>query len=206
MKKFIIATITITSFAFAHAEATDKKVFSYDYVQGLYSSGSVNTTSGAVVIGADVTGFQGGISKSVTDNIYITASYGSASANSLKINSTSVPVKIDVQVSTLGVGYRLPLSETVDFNFAVTASTGTSKASGLGVAISESTTTYPFGAGLRFKVAKGAELATSFSTESGKTSFTFGGGFEVSKDIYLVAGYTSSDTTKGTDLGLRFNF
>ena len=206
MKRLIIAIVGITSFAFANAESADKKTFSYDYVQGFYSSGSANTTSAGNVIGLDVTGFQGGISKSVTDNIYITASYGSVSANSIKVNSISYAVKSDVQVSSVGIGYRLPLSETVDLNIAIDASSGTTKASGLGLAISESKTIYPFGAALRFKVAKGVELSTAFSTESGNTSFTFGGGFEVSKDFYLVAGYTSSDATKGTDLGLRFNF
>lgn len=43
MKKLIIAAVTITSFAFAYAETSDKKTFSYDYVQGYYSSGSLET-------------------------------------------------------------------------------------------------------------------------------------------------------------------
>ena len=135
MKRLIITIVGITSFAFANAESADKKTFSYDYVQGFYSSGSVQTTSAGDVIGADVTGFQGVISKSVTDNIYITASYGSVSSNSMKFNSTSYAVKTDVQVSSVGIGYRLPLSEVVDLNFDIAASSGTTKASGLGLAI-----------------------------------------------------------------------
>ena len=206
MKKLIIAAVTITSFTFAYAETSDKKTFSYDYVQGYYSSASLKTISAGNEIAGDVTGFAGVISKSVTDNIYITAYYGAVSANSIKVNSVSYAVKTDAQSSSVGIGYRLPLSETIDLNFDIDALSGTTKASGLGLAISESSTIYPFGAALRFKVAKGVELSTAFSTESGNTSFSLGGGFEVSKDIYLIAAYRSSDATKGTNLGFRFNF
>jgi len=206
MKKLIIAAVTITSFTFAYAESSDKKTFSYDYVQGYYRSGSLKTASAGDVIEADATGFAGVISKSVTDNIYITASYGSGSSNSMKFNSISYAVKTDVQSSSVGIGYRLPLSETIDLNFDIDALSGTTKVSGLGLAISESKTIYPIGAALRFKVAKGVELSTGFSTESGNTSFSLGGGVEVSKDFYLIATYGYSNESKGTNLGIRFNF
>ena len=206
MKKYALATVMLAAFGVTHAENSVTNGFSYDYLEGTYQSATIEQTIDGATIGVDPTGISIGGSKLLTDNIFVTASYNSLTANSLKYQGTAYSVKTTVSGTSFGVGFRMPINEKLDLAVHVASIQGTTKASGLGLAISDSINSTPITAGVRFMAAPNVELQTSYTYDDGDSSYFFGGGVGITKEIAIIGGYNKVDGGSSAIVGLRYNF
>jgi opacity protein-like surface antigen len=206
MKKFALSTVILATLGVAQAENPATNGFSYDYVQGTYQSATIEQTIDGSTIGVDPTGISIGGSKLLTDNIFVTASYNSLTANSLKFEGTAYSVKTTVSGTSFGVGFRMPINEKIDFNVHVASIQGTTKASGLGLTISDTINGTPITAGVRFMAAPNVELQASYEYDDGDSSYFIGGGVGITKEIAIVGGYNKVDGGSSAIVGLRYNF
>lgn len=206
MKKIALSTIMLAALGVAHAESSATNGFSYDYVQGTYQSATLEQTIDGSTIGIDPTGISIGGSKLLTDNVFVTASYNSLSAKSLKFDGTPYAVKTTVSGTSFGVGFRMPVSEKIDFSVHVASVQGTTKASGLGLTISDTINATPISGTVRFMAAPNVELQASYEYDDGDSSYFIGGGVGITKEIAIVGGYNKVDSGSSAIVGLRYNF
>jgi hypothetical protein len=206
MKKIAISTVLFAALGVAHAENSVSNGFSYDYLQGTYQSATIEQTIDGSTIGVDPTGISIGGSKLLTDNIFVTASYNSLTANSLKFDGTSYSLKTTVSGTSFGVGFRMPINEKIDLNVHVASIQGTTKASGLGLTISDTINSTPINVGVRFMAAPNVELQVSYEYDDGDSSYFFGGGVGITKEMAIVGGFTTLDGGSSAIVGLRYNF
>jgi hypothetical protein len=206
MKKIALSTIMLAALGVAHAESSATNGFSYDYVQATYESATIEQNIDGTTIGVDPTGVSIAGSKLLTDNIFVTASYNSLSANSFKVDGTSYAVKTTVSGTSFGVGFRMPVNEKIDFNVQIDSIQGTTKASGLGLDISETINSTPLTAEVRFMAAQNVELQASYTYDDGDSSYFVGGGVGITKEIAIIGGYTKVDGGSSAVVGLRYNF
>lgn len=206
MKKIALSTILLAAVGVAHAESSATNGFSYDYVEGTYQSATIEQTIDGSVIGMDPTGMSIGGSKLLTDNIFVTASYNSLSANSLKFAGTSYAVKTTVSGTSFGVGFRMPVNDKVDVSVHVASVQGTTKASGLGLSISDTINGTPISGTVRFMAAQNVELQASYEYDDGDSSYFIGGGVGITKEIAIIGGYNKVDGGSSAIIGLRYNF
>jgi hypothetical protein len=100
----------------------------------------------------------------------------------------------------------MPINEKTDFNILIQSDQTTSKASGLGVSISDTSTSTPVTATLRFMLAPSAELLTSYQYDDGDSVYIIGGGFALTKQLVVIGAYAKIDAGNSTSIGLRYNF
>jgi hypothetical protein len=202
-----LLTLAIALFATAaSAQNLTSNGFSYDYVQGFYESGSISDTAGAYKIESDLSGSSFGVSKLINENVFMTAGFGSLSSDSIKINSTSYAINTDVKATSVGIGYRMAVDSKTDFNVQVGSTSTKVKFNGYGYAVSETDTQTSVGATLRHKIASNVELNVGVRSSDGETSTFVGGGFELSKTLAVIGGYSKFDGGNSTVLGLRVMF
>jgi len=206
MKKFALSTIMLATIGVAQAENPAANGFSYDYVQATYESATIKQTVDGSTVGIDPTGVSIAGSKLLTDNIFVTASYNSLSAKSFKFDGTSYDVKTTVSGTSFGVGFRMPINEKIDLNVQIDSIQGKTKASGLGLEISETINSTPLTAEVRFMAAQNVELQASYTYDDGDSSYFFGGGVGITKEIAIIGGYTKVDGGSSAVVGLRYNF
>lgn len=190
----------------ASAQNLTSNGFSYDYVQGFYESGSISGASGADKFSSDLSGSTFGVSKLINENVFMTAEFGSLSSDSIKINSTSYAINTDVKGTSVGIGYRMPIDAKTDVNFKIGSTSTKVKFNGYGYSYSETDTQTAVGATLRHKIASNVELNVGVSSSDGDTSTFIGGGFELSKTLAIIGGYSKFDGGNSTVLGLRVMF
>jgi hypothetical protein len=65
------------------------------------------------------TGYDLSVSKTLTENIFVTAAYGSLSTDSVKVDGTTLPIKGTGTSTSFGIGYRMPINEKVDLNILI---------------------------------------------------------------------------------------
>jgi hypothetical protein len=207
MKKMAIAGVMIATFSASYAENSKTNGFSYDYVQGTYALSPIEQNIEESIVSADFEGYNLSVSKALTDNIFVTAAYGSLSTNSIKVDGTTLPIKGTGTSTSFGIGYRMPINDKTDFSIEIQSLEVATKGSLAGVElISETDTTTPVTATLRFMVTPEFELQTSYGYDDGDSVYTIGGGFSVNKQIAVVGGYSKVEGGSSTSIGLRYNF
>jgi|GEM_PF-6440286 len=150
----------------------------------------------------DLTGFGVGISKSISSNVFLAASYAAGN----QATNTNLG---DITVSgiSIGAGYHTPLKDDIDFIVSGDIFQGTVKLAGF----SESVNSYDIGAGVRAQFAPKFEgtLAVDYTSVSSgaitetDTSINAQVGFNITPEFQLTAGMDfEPDQTIG--LGVRF--
>lgn len=150
----------------------------------------------------DLTGFDVGISKSISSNVFLEASYGSGS----QATNTTLG-DITVSAISVGAGYHTPLKDNVDAIVTGDVLQGSVKLAGF----SESVNGYAVGAGVRAMLTPEFEgilgvVYTSVSSgtvTSTDTSLNAKVGFNITPEFQLTAGMDfESDQT--ISFGVRF--
>lgn len=155
--------------------------------------------------GEDATGFGLKGSVAVHENIYILGSYASAESDD-DYTILGVTDEITYDSYSLGVGFRTPLSKTVDFTAEVSLVEGELEFAGTEVDNDGEL----ISAGIRAAVGKNGELNFSVDHARGdddnETGFSVGGLIGVTEQIDLGLDYGSIDDVDTLTFSARFNF
>ena len=203
MSKKLITVIAAMFVTAASAQNLTANGFSYDNIDGYYNSGSITTNVDGNKVEADLAGFGVSVSKLLTENLFLTAGYGSVSGNSIKVGGISYPIDTDGTQTSFGLGYRFPIDSKIDFNIRVASISSKVEANATGVSISQTDRDTAIGAALRYKLNDGIELNANISSIDGEVNTGFGGAVNLSKTIALTGGYSTSDDATSTFIGLR---
>jgi hypothetical protein len=196
----IFAALFVTA---ASAQNLTANGFSYDYVQGYYESGNINVSAGGYTLDTDLSGAGAGFSKLLNENVFFTASFGGASSSSIKINNTSYAINTDITSTSFGVGYRMPLDAKTDLNVRASSVSTKVELNGYGYSISDTDRVTAVGVGVRYKLSDEVELNAGINSVDGESSTGFGGAMNLSKTVALIGGYSTSDNSSATFIGLR---
>jgi hypothetical protein len=207
MKKIALSALLMATVVSSYADNSTTNGFSYNYVQGSYTSSALEDTIEGSIIGADFTGYDLSVSKTLTENIFVTAAYGSLSTNSVKVDGTTLPIKGTGTSTSFGIGYRMPINEKVDLNIMIESIDVATKGSIDGTeVISETDTETPITVSLRFMVTPEFEIQTSYGNNDGDSRYFIGGGFAINKQLNVIGGYSKVQDGSATTIGLRYNF
>lgn len=199
----IVAAMFVTA---ASAQSTTANGFSYDYVQGFYESGSLNTSVDGSQFEMDLSGAGVSASSLLTDNVFITAGFGSVNASSLKIDGTSLPLSTDATTTSFGVGFRMPIDSKTDLSLRVTSISTKVEVKASEISESQTDRDTGFGASVRYKINDGVEINATISSVDGEIGTGFGGAVNLSKSVALVGAYSTSDDATATFIGLRLMY
>lgn len=187
LKKLCVAAALALPLS-AMAEGLSYKFLEADYVM-------VDADGG----GGEADGFAIGGSYLFAPQVYATAGYSSLSPDGAS--------DIDVTAFTAALGFRHPLTSTLDANLEAGFVSAEIDAGSFG---SEDDTGYSLGAGLRAMVASQLELNGGVSYvnvfDEGETSFGVGAVFSFTPQLAAVAGADFGDETTGFNIGGRFMF
>jgi hypothetical protein len=203
MSKKIIPIAAALFMTAASAQNVTSNGFSYDYIDGGRQTTNVDFSIQGEKFEADYTGAGVSISKLIDGNVFITAGFASASANSLKIDSISYNIKTDVSETSFGIGYRMPLSAQTDLNVQAISSSTKAEASGYGLSISDTDRVTSFGAQIRHKINDAFELNADIGSYDGEIGTGVGAVMNLSKSIAVIGRLNSNDEAKSTLVGLR---
>jgi hypothetical protein len=207
MKKLLIGITLIAGASLASAENSKTNGFSYDYIQGTYNLSSIEETIDDSIVAADFKGYNLSVSKTLTENIFVTAAYASVSTSSVKVDGTTFAISGTGTSTAFGVGYRMPINDKTDLSVDVQSVRVATKGTLSGVeVISDTTTTTPVTATLRFMVIPDFEIQTSLGYSDGDSVYAIGGGFAINKQFNVLGGYAKVTNGTATTIGLRYNF
>ncbi|MES2885598.1 MAG: outer membrane beta-barrel protein [Pseudomonadota bacterium] len=165
---------------------------SYRYLEASY--GTVDFDGGG-----DADGFAIGGSFLLAPQVYVTAGYGNV--------ETDTSPKIEASTFSAALGFRQPLTSSVDANFEVGFLSAEVDAGSFG---SDDDTGYSLAAGLRAMVAKQLELNGGVSYakvfDEGETSFGLGAVFSFTPQVAVLAGADFGDDSNSFSVGGRFMF
>ena len=187
MKKIFLmsAFALLSGFAFANEPGKTDTGIDYNAVELNYDGGTVDSTS--------LTGYSLAASYLLTENVFGTLSYRSFDVSSTTVTST-----------TLGGGYRVPLSSNTDgFGTAGYISSGDG---------STTTTGYYIGGGVTAKLSDQIQLGGAYNyvyLDESVNQFTLNAKYLITNSIFANAGYSyqSGDSTVTTySIGLGFKF
>ncbi len=149
--------------------------------------------------GGEADGFAIGGSYLFTPQLYATAGYSSLSPDGAS--------DVDISSFSAALGFRHPLTTTIDANLEAGFVSAEVDAGSLG---SEDDTGYSLGAGLRAMVASQLELNGGVSYvkifDEGDTSLGLGAVFSFTPQLALVAGADFADDANSYNVGGRFMF
>lgn len=178
--------------AAVHSTLAQADALDYSFVGIQYISAEIDEVN----IDGDGYGVEG--SFSLNDNFHIFASYG------------DLDYDFDVSSTTydLGLGYSRALTEAMDLVATVSYVSAEVEQDTLGSFDDDG---YGLGLGIRTMVSEKIELAggvnyVDLSDSGSETAFSVGAGFDVTENIQVRGGISTSDDGTGYNLGVRFYF
>jgi hypothetical protein len=182
MKKVVLTSALLLSLGSAQAAESPK----WDSVSVSYQSVDLDSET--------FTGFGISASKLLGDNFFVTGAYNKASDD---VQVFDASVDLDLSTTTLGLGYRLPLSENTDFFGVLSYEDMDAEASYQGS--SENMGENGFGAkiGVRSMVSDKVELGASIQyvdiTEDSDTVFAVSALYNFTKNFSAGIGYSKAE-------------
>jgi len=175
--------------------------FSYDFIQGTYSSSSVDIGSGYGDI--DASGFGASGSFSITPNIALTGSFGTTNFD------TFLGVDIDATEFTFGITAHTAIAPKTDIYGGFSVLMADMEASDGVITVSDDDTGNVISAGLRHMVSDNVELNAGFSLvdvfEDTSNSFGLGARFYSEENVSFGIGYTTGDDVDTILLNARID-
>lgn len=193
--KILAALIFMPMFAFAQDNKSNG--LTYNYVGIGY--GKVDLEDSGVKTKFNGVGVEAGAL--LSENIFITASYASASSDKITANGTSTSVDVDLTQSDVSLGYRHALAQGTDVTASVGVAHGKVKIARFG---STSDTVYPVGLGLRTAINETIQLGIEGSIANGDFSSSLNAQFKINSNVGVVGSYSRSDLTNGYLISLRY--
>jgi hypothetical protein len=195
-QSYILATALL-----ALSSASVSKEISYDYIQGTYSSITIDTETSAGDLDGDALAVSG--SFSVAPSIAITAGFGATSFDRL------FGIDFDTTELTIGVTAHMAIAPNADIfgNFSVLRAN--IEVSDGFVTIDDDDTGNVISVGLRFLATEKIELELGFSRTDvfEETDNSFGAGirFYANEKFSLGIGYSTADDVDSIVLNARFD-
>jgi hypothetical protein len=207
MKKLLTGIFLIAGASLASAENSDTNGFSYDFVEGSYQwINFSDTTDDGVAITGDLAAYSLKASKAISANVILDIGYSYALADTLKFDGTSLDLDVTGQLSSIGIGYRIPVSDGTDLNLRFGYSQYKIKATFQGESEEDNDTNYPISIGVRQKITPTVEFQGSYIREDGENDWFFGLGFDVTKQVSLFGAFNPSQLGDTYIIGARYNY
>jgi opacity protein-like surface antigen len=170
----------------------------WDFVELGYVSADIDGVSEV-----SPAGFNIGASKLLGENIFIVGSFS-------RLSDNYEGVDLDLDQSSLGVGYRYAMTENTDLYTVLSYEYIKVKASDDGFSVSDDDNGTGLTAGIRSRLSSNLEvdasLAVIFSGSDNETTFGVGINYYFTDNFAAGLGYTRSDDLETIGASLRYAF
>jgi len=154
------------------------------------------------VSGVSLSGLTVSGSLDLTENLYLSAGTGT-------VSKTISGLKVELDATSVGLGFKTGISETVDIYGAISSVNQKLTASWSGYTASADGSSTVYGAGLKVALSDKVDgtIGIVKSTESGSSmTTTLGLEVEVMDNIDLTVSTSNNDVVDSVAIGMQYNF